>query len=194
MEQKKRPKRPVRQRKADRLLQPGRSHEEIQCDYALGPFDRMAVEMDRKWGTDRLVELVTPEMAAKYGSAMAKLNDAIEANDPEQVSIRVGVCVRGMQAMDLAAAQAGAQPASDDVWLVQADGREVGLLRDGRAWRRVQEKHPGIQLITEREMILALEVYNRSLTGQMVEAVKSSFPKADVIKIPNNNLEDEIPF
>jgi hypothetical protein len=28
----------------------------------------------------------------------------------------------------------------------------------------------------------------------MIEQVKSSFPQADVIKIPNNNLEDEIPF
>jgi hypothetical protein len=28
----------------------------------------------------------------------------------------------------------------------------------------------------------------------MIEQVKSSFPNADVIKIPNDSLEDEIPF
>ena len=194
MEQKKRPKRPVRQRKADRLISHGLTQEEIQCDYALAPFDHMAFAMDKKWGVDRLVELVSPDMAERYGSAMAKLNAAIDANDPEQVSLRAGVCMRGMEAMDQAATQSGAEPASQDVWLVQADGREYGLMRDARAWPSVQEKHPKLRLISEREMILAIEMYQRSLAGQMVEAVKDSFPQADVIKIPNYNLEDEIPF
>ena len=194
MEQKKRPKRPVRQRKADRLISHGLTQEEIQCDYALAPFDHMAFAMDKKWGVDRLVELVSPDMAERYGSAMAKLNAAIDARDPEQVKLRVGVCMRGMEAMDQAATQSGAEPASRDVWLVQADGREFGLLRDARAWQSVQEKHPGLRLLTEREMVLAIEMYQRSLAGQMIEQVKSSFPQADVIKIPNNNLEDEIPF
>jgi hypothetical protein len=99
-----------------------------------------------------------------------------------------------MEAMDQAATQSGAEPASQDVWLVQADGREYGLMRDARAWPSVQEKHPKLRLISEREMILAIEMYQRSLAGQMVEAVKDSFPQADVIKIPNYNLEDEIPF
>jgi glutamate 5-kinase len=194
MEQKKRPKRPVRQRKSDRMIHSGVTQEEIRCDHALAPFDHMAHQMDLKWGVDRLVELVTPEMAEKYGSAMAKLNAAIEAADPQQVSLRAGVCMRGMEAMDQAATQSGAEPASRDVWLVQADGREFGLLRDARAWQSVQEKRPGVRLITEREMVLAIEMYQRSLAGQMVEQVKDSFPKADVIKIPNDNLEDEIPF
>jgi hypothetical protein len=190
----KRPKRPTRQRKSDRQIHSGISAEEIRCDYALGPFDRMAAEMDRKWGVDRLVELVTPEMAERYGSAMAKLNAAIEAADPEQVSLRANVCMRGMQAMDQAATQSGAEPASQDVWLVQADGREFGLMRDMRAWPAVQAKHPNLKLISEREMILAIEMYQQSLTGKMIETVKDSFPDADVIKIPDSNLEDEIPF
>jgi hypothetical protein len=194
MEQQKRPKRPTRQRKADRLLHPEARQEEIRCDFAVAPLDHMAVEMDRKWGVDRLVELVSPEMAERYGSAMAKLNEAINAKDPEQVSLRAGVCMRGLAAMDQAAAQSGATPASLDVWLVQADGREFGLLRDARAWRAVQEKYPNLRLISEREMILAIEMYQQSLTGQMVQAVKDGFPQADVIKIPNNSLDDPLPF
>ena len=189
-----RPKRPTRQRKADRVLHSGVTQEEIRCDYAVAPFDHMAHAMDRKWGVDRLVELVPPEMAERYGAAMAKLNAAIDAADPEQVSLRAGVCMRGMAAMDKAATEAGAEPASQDVWLVQADGKEFGLLRDARAWQSVQEKHPGVRLISEREMILAIEMYQRSLAGQMVQAVKDSFPQADVIKIPNDSLDDPLPF
>lgn len=96
--------------------------------------------------------------------------------------------------MDLAATEAGARPASEDVWLVQADGQEFGLLRDARAWQRVQEKYPGLRLVSEREMVLALEVYRQSKMGQMVEAVKSSFPQADMVKVGGKSLEDEIPF
>lgn len=176
------------------MIHSGIPAEEIRCDYALAPFDRMAAEMDRKWGVDRLVELVSPEMAERYGSAMAKLNAAIDAADPEQVSLRANVCMRGMQAMDQAATESGAEPASQDVWLVQADGREFGLLRDARAWPAVQKKHPNLRLISEREMILAIEMYQQSLTGKMIETVTDSFPNADVIKIPNSNLEDELPF
>ena len=190
----KRPARPRRQRKSDRLIHPGASGNEIVVDHALAPFDRMAIEMEHKWGVDRLVELVAPEMAAKYGSAMAKLNDAINAEDVEEVTLRVGVCMRGMAAMDQAATQAGAQPASDDVWLIQADGKQYGLMRDGRGWRRAQEKHPDVQLVTEREMILAIEMYRQSVAGQTIDAVKDSFPQAEVIKVKNTNIEDDIPW
>ena len=53
----KRPKRPTRQRKADRQLHSGISAEEIRCDYALAPFDRLAAEMDRKkdWLEDNTI-------------------------------------------------------------------------------------------------------------------------------------------
>lgn len=190
----KRPKRPTRQRKSDRMLHSGVTQEEIRCDFALAPLDHMAHQLDHKWGVDVLVELVPPEMAERYGAAMAKLNAAIDAADPEQVSLRAGVCMRGLAAMDRTATESGATPASQDVWLVQADGREFGLMRDMRAWPAVQKKHPNLRLISEREMILAIEMYQRSLAGQMVQSVKDSFPQADVIKIPNTNLEDEIPF
>ena len=71
----KRPSKPGRQKLEDRLISPSAaSPEGIGCDMALGGLDRMAREMDRKWGVDRLPDLVSPEMAAKYGSAMGKLN------------------------------------------------------------------------------------------------------------------------
>ena len=76
-----RPGKPGRQKLEDRLISPSAaSPEGIGCDMALGGLDRMAREMDRKWGVDRLPDLVSPEMAAKYGSAMGKLN--ADRNNP----------------------------------------------------------------------------------------------------------------
>ena len=47
-------KRPRRERKADRLMSPDATKAQIECDYAIAPMDRLALEMDRKWGIDRL--------------------------------------------------------------------------------------------------------------------------------------------
>lgn len=184
--------RPRRKRMGDRMITPGASADEIRCDYALAPFDQLARDMDRRWGVDRLVELVPPEMAERYGSAMAKLNEAIDQGDPEQVKLRAGVCMRGLEAMDRAATESGAQAASDDVWLVEADGQQYGLMRDHRAWQRVEEKFPDLELISEREVVLAIAMYRRSHLGEMVEALRSSFPDAEVVKV--KLPDDPIPF
>jgi len=66
-------KRPSRQKLDDCLISPAASTPEaIGCDMALGGLDRVAREMDCKWRVDRLPDLVSAEMAAKYGSAMGK--------------------------------------------------------------------------------------------------------------------------
>lgn len=189
-------KRPTRQRKSDRLLHSNVSAEEIQCDYALAPFDRVAHDMDRKWGVDMLPELVAPETAAKYGSAMAKLNAAIDAQDPAMVAARAAVCIRGMQAMDAEATAAGKQPASEDVWVLAFQGKQVGLLKNGRAWQKVKDKHPDLEVITENDVILALEFYAQSKLGQMQAMIKADFPQAEVVsfKVKNERIEDELPF
>lgn len=189
-----RPTKPRRQRSADRVLHRDVTAVQIKCDFALAPFDRMANAMDHKWGIDRLVELVPADVAAKYGSAMAKLNQAIDDQDPDEVAVRASVCIRGMQAMDQIATQAHGEPPTAQVWVVEADGYTFGLMRDPRAWQRAQEAYPKLELITEREMVLALTMYRRSLAKEMIDAAKAAFPGAEVTAIRNKELEDEIPW
>jgi len=189
-----RPQKPRRERKSDRIIHPGASATQIKCDYALAPFDKIARDMDHKWGIDRLVELVPTDVAAKYGSAMAKLNAAIDAQDSDEVSIRASVCIRGMQAMDQIASQTHGEPPTAQVWVVEADGVSFGLMRDPRAWQRAQEAYPKLELITEREMVLALTMYRCSLSKEMIDAAKAAFPGAEVIEIRNKELENEVPF
>lgn len=189
-----RPTKPRRQRSADRVLHRDVTAVQIKCDFALAPFDRMASAMDHKWGIDRLVELVPADVAAKYGSAMAKLNQAIDDQDPDEVAVRASVCVRGMQAMDQIATQAHGEPPTAQVWVVEADGYTFGLMRDPRAWQRAQEAYPKLELITEREMVLALTMYRRSLAKEMIDAAKAAFPGAEVTAVRNMELEDDIPW
>ena len=82
---------PMRQRKDDRLMHSGATAAEIRCDLATGPFDRLCREMDRKWGQDRLPELVAPETAARWGMALANLNAAIASQDEAMVIAREAI-------------------------------------------------------------------------------------------------------
>ncbi len=56
--------------------------------------------MEIKWGCDRLPGLVAPQTAAKFGSAKAKLDAAIELNVAADVARTASVMLRGWAALD----------------------------------------------------------------------------------------------
>jgi hypothetical protein len=189
----KRPSKLGRQKLEDRLISPSAaSPEEIGCDMALGGLDRMAREMDRKWGVDRLPDLVSPEMAAKYGSAMGKLNAAVRESDVAHTVVRAEVCVRGLRAMDAAADAAGMPHSDPDIWEYQIDGHTFGIIADGRDWPAAYAKREGITIHTMREVALALKHY-----GQIVVDVKQEFNGAEVVAVRKTKEKieyEEIPF
>lgn len=183
-------RRPVRQKKSDRLLHGDKQPDQIMSDFALAPLDRLALDMDRKWGIDMLPELVSPETSMKYGSAISKLNLALRENDPAMVRERAEICMRGLVAMQSEAESLGAQRASTDVWEVDIDGEAYGIMRDGRSWQTVKEQRPDLELVTLREVGIALQYWHKN---RMVKSVKENFPDADFITT-NKSLDDEIPF
>lgn len=192
-------KRPRRQRKGDRLMSPDARQDEIRCDYALAPFDRAARAMEEKWGIDRLPGLVPPEMAERYGSAIAKLNAAINASNPEDVAARAAVCIRGLDAMDKAATEAGHEPATGDFWEYDLDGFRFAVLHDKAEWQTAHEKRPDLQFYSRREVAMALKAYANTVP---LEAVKRHFPGSEINSLPQSNLPkdffknggDEIPW
>ena len=88
-------------RKPDRLM----NREEIGnviaegIYHALRPLDEMVHQMERRWGADRLVGLVSVETAAKYGRAKAKLDRAIDDNWIVKSGLNAGdqIIVEGLQ-------------------------------------------------------------------------------------------------
>jgi hypothetical protein len=166
------------------------------CDYAIAPMDRLAIQMDTKWGIDMLPELVSVETAQKYGSAMAKMNKAIEENNPEECKVRAEVVVRGLKAMDAEAERLGAQRASTDIWEMELDGETFGIMKDGRSWQKIKEQRPDLELLTLREVALAYRNFRDHKAGEFEKAVKESFPAAEVIDIRAKPkvFDDDIPF
>ena len=186
--------RPNRHHKGDRLMHSGAKPEDVACDFALGPFDTAARATERKWGINRLEGLVSPETAARYGSALGKLNAAMDSNDPAEVAVRAGVCIRGMAAMDAEATAAGHQPIIPEAWEFEIDGKTCALLRDDAAWPAYSTERPGVRVYTMREVTNALEAY-----GETVAAVKDAFPGSVVTAVRKPTaleveLEDQIPF
>jgi len=186
--------RPQRHNKGDRLMHSGAKPEEVACDFALGPFDTAARNMERKWGINRLEGLVSPETAARYGSAIGKLNAAMQANDPAEVATRAGVCIRGMTAMDAEATAAGHQPITPDAIEIDVGGTLCVILRDDAAWPAYRATRPEVRTYTLREVGNALAAY-----GQTVAAIKDTFPGATVsaVRKPTaleSELNDLIPF
>ena len=189
------PRPQIRQKKSDRMTQGKNSKEAIMCDLAAAPLDRLAATMDRKWGIDVLPELVTPEMAAKYGSAVAKFQEAMDEGKPDVVAARVGVCMRGLQAMDAEANEAGAQRASMDVWQVELNDEVIGIMKEGRSWEAVKVEMPDVRLYTMREVAVALDFYKDHAFSIMTEEAKKHFPSAEVTGYKKKgSLDGEIPF
>ena len=183
-----------RQKKSDRILHGSQSKDAIMCDYALAPVDRLAIQMDEKWGIDVLPELVSVSMSQKYGSAVAKMNAAVEAGDVEECRKRCEVVIRGLQAMDAEAERVGAQRASTDVWEVEIDGKLFGVMKDGRSWRTIKEQRPELELLTLREVGLAYQAFQESKAGEFERAVKQSFEGAEITYIKAKEFDDPIPF
>lgn len=181
-------------RRRDPLVHPGATAEEMQIGSALAPFDRAVRETEVSWGIDRLPELVSPESAAKWGSAVGKLNAAIDSGDVQEVTARVGVCLRGLAALDAEATAAGHRPITPDAWEVSVDGVTCAILKDDAAWPAFAAERPGVRIYSLREVGNALAAY-----GGMVAAVKESFPGARVAAVRERtqleqDLQDEVPF
>jgi hypothetical protein len=184
--------RPTRQKKDDRILHKGATANEIRADLSLAPFDKAVREMDKRWGVDRLPELVSVESAAKWGKAVAGLNGAIDAQDPDKVKFWVEVCLRGLAAMDAEAVSLG-RPVSDPmIWEHEYEGKIYGIIEDGREWPAAYAKRPGIAIHTMREVAVALHAHRNGL----VDAIKLSFPGAEVkaVRRPQADLEDDFDF
>lgn len=188
--------RPKRQRKADRITQHGATSAAIECDYAIAPMTRIAEQMDRKWGIDRLPELVSTETAHKFGVAMAYLNEGIDAENPQQCADGAANCIRGYEAMDREAAALNRPQVKGVYWEYDLGGFKMAIIHDDKEWQPIKVARPDLMLFTVREAALALKAYAEVVP---LGEVKAHFPEAKLAKVPTPKsakfFEDQdIPF
>lgn len=188
--------------KPDGLLSPDVTAAQSKVHFVCAPFDRANSEADAKWGIDRLPSLVGPDMAAKYGYSVGKLNEAVNAVDADLAEQWAGVCIRGLNAMDAEATKRGHKPARGEFIEVEVPGNDgkpfrIGILKDAGQREAAKAIRPDLMFITPREAALA---YQTRLTTPPLAAVKERFPNSEITAVRPNppvdyaNGGDEIPF
>jgi hypothetical protein len=168
--------------------------------YSIMPLDKVAVDMELKWGCERLPQLVSTETALKFGSAKAKLDEAIQANDPQAVAKRADVLIKGWKVLNDEAEANGHKPLSPKIWPHTTD--------KGFQFAVAQGNPDAIKALKEDEALKGVVVYSLEELGRMLEserslnALKLQLPgqpiKSVSVMTPERRamylVDDEIPF
>ena len=174
----------------------------IQGESALAEVDKVAREVEAKWGVDRVRLLVGEELRTKFDNQRFKLNAAIRGGDLEDVREQSERMCKAWRAVDRAATAAGAQRVTPDVWEVAGDDGVVFAIV-----RTTEEAHALVgdgrlrEVWTLAEVARALQSFKTP-----VGDIKRLFPGARVVGIreardplllmPDDigGLDDTIPF
>jgi hypothetical protein len=165
---------------------------------AVAVLDRIAGDLERLWGVDRLPTLVPADLAAKFARAQEQCDMAIAAGDVDAAAQKAAALARGWQALDKAALAAGHKPgAVGDVWCAEVEGRAYAVCLhtvDCAALATAYPKHTAVSLQELLRMLAAVEA------GRWVSRVKDVFPGATVTAIKPTKppadwkAGDDLPF
>jgi hypothetical protein len=191
------PKAIRREPTADWMQTPGTY---IAGDSALTECDRVAREVEGRWGVDRARLLVGEELRAKFDRQRYLLNRAVYHGTLDDVRTEARRMASAWRAVDRAATEAGAQPVSPDVWEVALDGKVYALVRTADEAHALAADGRSREVWTLDEVARALQAFTSA------SAIKRAFPGAAVVAIrapsdplrgvPDSNtpLDDVIPF
>jgi hypothetical protein len=171
---------------------------------AIDGMDAVAVEMETKWGADRLRLLVDDDLRAKFDRQRFLVNNAIFHSDLEEVRKQTRRMVSAWLALDQAAEAAGAAPLSPDVWEApMTDGTVLAITRTGAEALAVARTQAGRKMVVWSMAEVAMFVASQREVNQ----IKDTFPGARVTVVrreiadplsgladSSGALDDEIPF
>lgn len=144
----------------------------IRVSSLLTGLDLFVVEMEKKWGADRLRLLVPDDLREKFDRQRFLLRKAQHEGTVEDIERECARMRNAFVALDKAATAAGADQIKPEVWEATiSDGRVVALVRDER----------DVQLVANRiergVLVWSLADVLRLIEDQsFVNCVKESFP------------------
>jgi hypothetical protein len=190
-------KHPVPDRGISRELTASYSRQYAKVQSAITDYDKVASEFERKWGVDRLPELVDAELRERFWQTVYRLNVAIDKNDPDEVRRHADAAARGWHALDRAAVAAGALPPSGEGYDARID--ETRVLRVCRTIEDAtvsQRERPDVVAVSVEEIARIWKIWDeRDILAQ----AKQAFPGAEILEVRDKpdgeeKLDDEIPF
>lgn len=139
--------------------------------------DKLAADMETKWGCGRLRLLVSPELREKFDRQRYLLNRAIWHGQLEDVRVESGRMVNAWKALDAAAEASGAGKLDPQIMEVVLDSGVVAAI--------VPDLHHA-QFVKREDR--RMDVYTLDEIGRLLSAfptlgaIKESFPGAEVVR------------
>lgn len=144
---------------------------------ALDEADALEVNLELKWGRDRLRLLVSTELREKFDRQRYLTSQARWKGDLEDVRREAGRMVKAWNALDKAATEAGAQVLDPAVWEVCLDdGTVATLVREPQLANRILAEGRKINVYTLEEIAHMISAFPE------IAKVKQEFPGATVTR------------
>ena len=188
-------KRPSKPSKA--YYRPTAAHDRRMQD-ALHRYDDVVSRYEAKWGVDRLPWLVGTDLRERFEQQMDKLNKAID--DRVDVDHQVEVTLRGVEALERAAIERGAQPLTGDyIEAAMPDGRVLAITRTSWDVAKVKRENREMVVYSAEEVAMLIAKSEEDKAGALVSKIKDTFPGAVVESVKPKTkteefLDDNIPF
>lgn len=164
--------------------------------------DAVAVEMEAKWGCDRLRLLVPVELRVKFDRQRYLTNHAIWHGELDDVRRECRRMITAWRALDRVATEAGAHTRPPEVWEVAlSDGAVAAIVRDNHAARSVlaDGRHVHVYTLDEIGRLIsgfpALAKIKETFRGAAVTGVRTQVDDPlHAIHDSKEALDDAIPF
>ena len=169
------------------------SYRKIQN--CLTEFDRVVSDYERRWGCERLPNLVDMELRDRYWKQMDRLNAAIDATNPVDVEHQVQVTLRAYAVLEARAKEMGAKELTGMAWTATShDGAvTVAVVQDVNEIANIKREMPDALVYSVQEVANIVAAWSEK--NKLVDDVKNVFEGAYVSKITlKEELDDEIPF
>lgn len=164
---------------------------------AVNSVDKVARDLEMKWGIGKLEELAPPKLAVGFEQARQNFQDAAQGDDHNRLVDKANNLIKGWQTLEASALKRGHKPTDAEVWFAIAP-EDVG------EYKFAIVKHGSDAAIVDRDVyprVYTLDEVARiihNFENSMVRKAKEVFPDSTITKIGNNeNKEppnDPIPF
>ena len=161
--------------------------------------NRVAVDLERTWGVNRLPELVAPDLAAKFATAQEQCDEAIRSGDTAAAAGKATALARGWKALDAAARAAGHQPNDlGAVWTASVEGQAFAVCLHTADVGATTDRYPGHTAVALQELLRVLmareaAIYRKAKTIWPGAAITAARPAST--KPPANwKAGDDVPF
>lgn len=145
---------------------------------ALVGLDAVAVEMERKWGTGRLLTLCRDNARLSFRRGWEQYHQAAAVGDAERMVAVIPGLIRLWQIADAQAVEDGHQPLVPDVWETRLpDGRVLAIARTNAEAIAVQRDGRATVAYSLAEIARLLPKL------ELMDCVKQEFPGAVVQRV-----------